>query len=173
MSFDNSRIEIVSLDDSHVAGVIRIAEILKETPHWSPDSYVELASKAPAVRRIALVARVCGTGLPSPALKAEPEIAGFVIARLVPPEGELESIGVAAEWQRRGIGRRLVRKLGSEMGKAGVETLHLEVRASNGRAIAFYRSLGFAETGSRPRYYADPIEDAVLMELLISSLSAG
>jgi ribosomal-protein-alanine N-acetyltransferase len=41
----------------------------------------------------------------------------------------------------------------------------LEVRASNQAALGFYRGQGFRETGRRPRYYADPEEDAVLMLL--------
>jgi ribosomal protein S18 acetylase RimI-like enzyme len=48
---------------------------------------------------------------------------------------------------------------------AGVREFILEVRASNQRALGFYRSLGWSETGRRPRYYADPEEDAVLMSL--------
>jgi ribosomal-protein-alanine N-acetyltransferase len=44
----------------------------------------------------------------------------------------------------------------------------LEVRASNSAALAFYRALGFAIAGRRPLYYADPIEDAVLMELRLA-----
>jgi [ribosomal protein S18]-alanine N-acetyltransferase len=150
-------LEIVPLDASHLAIVIQIAEILEEAPHWSLDSYIELTGKEPSVRRISLVARSSGL--------FEPEIVGFVIARTVPPEAELESIGVAMQWQRRGIGRRLVVALVAELEKAEVERLHLEVRASNGIAIAFYHSLGFIETGHRTRYYADPVEDAVLMEL--------
>jgi [ribosomal protein S18]-alanine N-acetyltransferase len=164
MMFDVSKIEIVPLDESHLSSVIQIAEILEETPHWSLDSYVELASKEPAVRRIALVARDREPAPSSVALKAEPEIAGFVIARPLPPEAELESIGVAAPWQRRGIGKRLMEALTVRLTEIGVEALHLEVRASNGTAIAFYRSLGFAQTGLRPRYYIDPVEDAFLME---------
>jgi ribosomal protein S18 acetylase RimI-like enzyme len=39
------------------------------------------------------------------------------------------------------------------------------VRASNHPALAFYRALGFVKTSLRPSYYADPIEDAVLMHL--------
>jgi|SRR5580658_433262 len=171
-NLDPRGLEIVPLDGSHLASVIRIAEILEETPHWPRDSWVELTGKTPSVRRIALVARgslpaavggaSAGSGI---APEIEPEIAGFVVARTVPPEAELESIGVAMQWQRRGIGRRLVVALVAELEKAEVEKLHLEVRASNGIAIAFYLSLGFIETGHRTRYYADPVEDAVPMEL--------
>jgi [ribosomal protein S18]-alanine N-acetyltransferase len=164
MMFDASKLEIVPLDESHLADVIQIAEILEETPHWSLDSYIQLTSKEPSVRRIALVARDRQPTPSSVAPNAEPEIAGFVIARPVPPEAELESIGVSIEWQRRGIGKRLMEALTERLTEIGVEALHLEVRASNGTAIAFYRSLGFAQTGLRPRYYIDPVEDAVLME---------
>jgi len=45
------------------------------------------------------------------------------------------------------------------------------VRASNGAAIGFYRAQGFAETGRRPRYYADPEEDAILLRLGIGGSS--
>jgi [ribosomal protein S18]-alanine N-acetyltransferase len=164
MTLNASRLEIIPLDESHVKSVIQIAEILEEAPHWSLDSYAELVNKAPSARRIALVAR-CQPPAQPLAFQEAAEVAGFVIARPVPPEAELESIGVAAHWQRRGIGRRLIEALTSELKKTGVETLHLEVRASNGTAMAFYRSLGWIETGRRPRYYADPQEDAVLMEL--------
>jgi len=34
--------------------------------------------------------------------------------------------------------------------------------------VALYGTLEFTETGRRPRYYADPIEDAVLMSLTLS-----
>jgi [ribosomal protein S18]-alanine N-acetyltransferase len=158
-------LEVVPLDASHLASVIQIAEILEEAPHWPLDSWVELTGRVPSVRRIALVARDSAPAGPGIAPEIEHEIAGFVIARLLPPEAELESIGVAMQWQRRGIGRRLVVALVGELENAGVEKLHLEVRTSNGIAIAFYLSLGFTETGHRPRYYADPVEDAVLMEL--------
>jgi [ribosomal protein S18]-alanine N-acetyltransferase len=166
VNLDDSHIEIVPLDATHLADVIQIAEIFEETPHWSLDSYVELTGEMPSVPRIALVARAGGQPAQQrPGQLAAPDVAGFVIARALPPEAELESIGVAMQWQRRGIGRRLVVALVAELEKAEVETLHLEVRASNGIAIAFYLSLGFTESGHRPRYYADPVEDAVLMEL--------
>jgi len=38
----------------------------------------------------------------------------------------------------------------------------LEVRASNLAARKLYERVGFIEAGSRPRYYRDPAEDAVV-----------
>jgi ribosomal-protein-alanine N-acetyltransferase len=55
----------------------------------------------------------------------------------------------------------LVERLKAE----GLYGLNLEVRASNGRAIGFYRAFGFQQTGLRPRYYSNPEEDAVLFRL--------
>ena len=36
---------------------------------------------------------------------------------------------------------------------AGIESVHLELRASNEAARRFYRALGFSETITIPRYY--------------------
>ena len=47
----------------------------------------------------------------------------------------------------------------------GVETVYLEVRKSNKAARMLYESEGFVKTGERRDYYADPIEDAVMMEI--------
>jgi ribosomal-protein-alanine N-acetyltransferase len=41
----------------------------------------------------------------------------------------------------------------------------LEVRASNQPAQRLYRGFGFSQTAIRPKYYVNPVEDAVLMEL--------
>ncbi len=90
---------------------------------------------------------------------------GFAVACLLPPEAELESIAVSAAEQRRGIGRELFFAMVDELRAAGVREVLLEVRASNRRALDFYHSLGWSETGRRLRYYTDPEEDAVLMIL--------
>jgi ribosomal-protein-alanine N-acetyltransferase len=39
----------------------------------------------------------------------------------------------------------------------------LEVRPSNPAAIALYERFGFVSAGTRPRYYADTGEDALIM----------
>jgi ribosomal-protein-alanine acetyltransferase len=92
-------------------------------------------------------------------------VVGFAIAAVVAPEAELETIAVAAEGQRRGVGGLLLRALVDELKTEQVSELHLEVRASNQVALGFYCQQGFKEAGRRPRYYADPEEDAVLMRL--------
>ena len=89
------------------------------------------------------------------------------MANVVSPEAELETIAVAIEAQRRGVGSLLLRGLLSELKAERVSSLVLEVRASNPSALALYRAHGFEQTAQRPRYYADPEEDAVLLRLTL------
>jgi ribosomal-protein-alanine N-acetyltransferase len=74
---------------------------------------------------------------------------------VVDEEAELETIAVAAEGQRRGMGRCLMEALAEELKAAGVRRIFLEARASNEAAEGLYRALGFIETGRRRGYYGD------------------
>jgi len=97
------------------------------------------------------------------------EIVGFAVASLLPPQAEIETIAVVPSGQRKGVGRLLLGALLEETKRAGVTEVLLEARQSNRPALGLYRSLGFEQTAVRPRYYADPQEDAVLMALRIPS----
>jgi tRNA threonylcarbamoyladenosine biosynthesis protein TsaB len=139
--------------------VLAIAENLPLAPHWPQSAYLKAINSQfepeSTPRRIALVAAG-----PQPG-----SIHGFAVASLLPPRAELETIAVAPEMQRLGLGESLFQALAAELKAADVNELVLEVRASNRPALAFYRALGFIKTDRRPGYYADPIEDAILMSL--------
>lgn len=92
-------------------------------------------------------------------------MAGYLVAALLPPQAELETIAVVAEGQRRGVGGRLFAELLALLKTEQVTEVILEVRASNQAALGLYQALGFLESGRRTSYYADPQEDAVLMGL--------
>ena len=63
-------------------------------------------------------------------------------------------IGIAAEWQGRGVGRLMIARLLDWADNwAGVLRVELTVHADNERAQALYRSMGFVEEG-RMRAYA-------------------
>ena len=73
------------------------------------------------------------------------------------------TLAVRPERRRRGLGQALVEAALADPASAGARRVYLEVRPSNLAARALYGSLGFTETGVRPRYYGD--EDALLMTL--------
>ncbi|MGP8268717.1 MAG: tRNA (adenosine(37)-N6)-threonylcarbamoyltransferase complex dimerization subunit type 1 TsaB [Terracidiphilus sp.] len=135
--------------------VMEIAGRLKGLPQWTRENYQAALDPDAVPRRIALM--VLGPD--------EDRMTGFLVARLLPPQAELEIIAVDPRVQRRGLARKLFNELVYKLGLAGVTEVVLEVRESNQVALALYGSLGFVETGRRPRYYADPEEDAVLMRL--------
>ena len=140
----------------------RLAEIAAgsdQAPQWPRVAYASLLQS----ERVVLVAEDAGSGA----------VAGFVVARLILPEAELESIAVAGEFQRRGVARELFSALSGMLGRSGGAEIMLEVRAGNGAALGFYRSLGFVEEGRRRGYYADPVEDAVLMRLRLRIGGSG
>ena len=82
------------------------------------------------------------------------ETGGFALGRVVAGEAELLTIAVLPELRRQGLGRRLLKTFLAEARARGGDAAFLEVAATNGAAIALYQSLGFAEVGRRPGYYA-------------------
>jgi [ribosomal protein S18]-alanine N-acetyltransferase len=139
--------------------VIEIARMLPQAPDWPRAAYVAAIETTDGsedgLARCAFVAVPRETGA----------VAGFIVASRTPPEAELEIVAVAPETQRRGVARCLTAVLAARLRTGNVTEVTLEVRASNYQALALYYSVGFAEIGRRPRYYADPVEDAVLMRM--------
>lgn len=80
-------------------------------------------------------------------------------------EGDLMTLGVKESWRGRGLGRAISAALIDAAHKRGMRALVLEVRAGNEPAVRLYTDLGFVALGVIPRYYRDPVEDAVLMRL--------
>ncbi len=134
--------------------VMAIDGNLSHAPLWPRSAYLVALDPHASPRRVALVAEDPVAG-----------VVAFAVASLLAPQAELETIAVAQATQRRGIARKLLSALVGELSAAAAVEFLLEVRASNNPALALYRSLGWRQTGLRPRYYSDPEEDAVLMTL--------
>lgn len=100
----------------------------------------------------------------------EHELAGFIVARWVASDLEILNFAVRAEARRRGIGAALLRGTRVWGATFSAEKVFLEVRISNLAAIRFYERSGFEVTGRRPRYYREPVEDALE---LTASLQLG
>jgi len=154
-------VQVRRMTTADLEEVISIAASLLDAPHWPQSAYANTLNPDSTPRRIALVI------VPAAVDPTHRDVFGFTVASLLPPKAELETIAVAAASQRCGLGRQLFHALAGKLEAVGAHEILLEVRASNRAALAFYGSLGFAETGLRPRYYADPVEDAVLMSLAL------
>ena len=95
---------------------------------------------------------------------------GYVCFWVVFEEFRLMTLAVEPSVRRQGFGRALLRHA-LALGRAQSATRALlEVRASNTAALQLYAQEGFRQVAVRARYYANPVEDAILME---RELSAG
>lgn len=75
-------------------------------------------------------------------------------------EAEILNFVVDEVYQRQGIGQMLFNHVINEI--KDLEKITLEVRASNEKAISFYRKNGFMQVHKRVSYYKDG-EDALLL----------
>ncbi|HEV8231054.1 MAG TPA: GNAT family N-acetyltransferase [Thermoanaerobaculia bacterium] len=91
------------------------------------------------------------------------KIAGFALGYPDPPDrARVVTLDVDPSFRRRGLGRRLLESLLERLAAAGAVRAVLEVDVRNSGAIAFYRELGFGETGRIAGYYG-PGRDAFEM----------
>jgi len=78
---------------------------------------------------------------------------GFALMQFGDERAHLVLLCVQADGQRRGTGTRLLEWLTESARVAGIASLHLELRADNPGALAFYRAQGYTETAMLPGYY--------------------
>ncbi len=90
-------------------------------------------------------------------------VTAFAIALFAADESELANLAVAPERRGRGLGARLLDEVMREAERRGARTMWLEVRESNAAARRLYAARGFVDAGRRRRYYADPVEDALVL----------
>jgi ribosomal-protein-alanine N-acetyltransferase len=95
------------------------------------------------------------------------EIVGYGVVMVAAGEAHLLNLSIAAESQRRGLGRELLRFLIQLARDFLVHKIYLEVRPSNLAGRRLYSGAGFAEIATRHGYYPTQRgrEDAVIMEL--------
>ena len=96
------------------------------------------------------------------AAEQDGEVVGYAGVCIYDAEAFVQTIGVRADRQRRGIGRALLVQL-LELADARRLPVLLEVRADNVAAQALYAEHGFAPIGLRRGYYQPSGTDAVVM----------
>lgn len=98
----------------------------------------------------------------------EDAIVGFIVSRLVSGELHVNNVAVRPEFRRQTVAAILLEAVIRQARSAGARTAFLEVRAGNIAAQGLYQRCGFQVTGLRRHYYREPVEDALLMSLLLS-----
>lgn len=94
---------------------------------------------------------------------------------LILDELHINTLAVRPEYRRRGMGRALLRYVLADGARRGARRATLEVRRSNVAALTLYTQVGFVVAGTRPNYYTNPPEDALILwrELVAPSDSAA
>ena len=138
---------ILPMNETHVSAVAELEKLCFSAP-WSERS---IASELQNEYSLWLVEERDGVAV------------AYVGSQSCPPEADVMNVAVAPAFRRQGIGEGLMVALMDTLRDKGMESLTLEVRASNSSAIALYNRLGFTEVGRRPNYYTDPGEDALIM----------
>jgi [ribosomal protein S18]-alanine N-acetyltransferase len=89
------------------------------------------------------------------------QIVGYLICSRYADVWHLMNIAVDPSHVRNGYARAMLEEMIERAGPDQPYTL--EVRTSNAPAIALYERFGFVSSGTRPHYYHDTGEDAVIM----------
>ncbi len=96
-------------------------------------------------------------------------VKAFFFSWVVLDEMHLLNFAISPELQGRGLGGWLLDWMLEQAAAARYHSVNLEVRASNLKALALYRSRGFRQISLRLGYYTDNREDAVIMALELES----
>ena len=151
MTLDSTSTTIRSLSYSDLPQVIAIERRSFPTP-WSLAMFVLELSKPSGV---CLAAVEQATG------KSRDGLIGYLICSRYDRVWHLMNIAIDPARRRQGLGTQLLKEM---LERAGPEEPYtLEVRTSNAAAIALYEQFGFRAAGTRPRYYTDTGEDALIM----------
>jgi ribosomal-protein-alanine N-acetyltransferase len=94
---------------------------------------------------------------------AEEGVIGYAVLWCILDQGELANVAIAARMRGLGLGSTLLARVLDIGRERGVETVFLEVRESNARALGLYHRFGFAQVGHRRGYYDHPKEDARIL----------
>ncbi len=95
------------------------------------------------------------------------DIIAYVFVRILLKEMHIMRIAVAAGYQARGVATALLQQCFKLAKQHQVSAVYIEVRPKNKSAITLYRKTGFQMLGTRPNYYPETSEDALVMVKLL------
>jgi ribosomal-protein-alanine N-acetyltransferase len=132
--------------------MMEIAAHSATASQWPAARYEELFASETQQLRVALVVE-----------EGTDAVVGFIVARQMDEEWEIENIAVSGPARRRGLGTRLLGEFMNVVRSRSGSQIYLEVRESNVAARALYEKWAFVEAGRRKLYYEDPAEDALVL----------
>ncbi|MFL0811612.1 MAG: ribosomal protein S18-alanine N-acetyltransferase [Agarilytica sp.] len=143
LSFDNDIISdthgceytLAFLAESDLAAMVALENKASDFP-WSSQNF----------RDSLLSSHICV------GVKSDGALVAQAVFSLVADEAELLILAVSPEKKGRKIATALLDVMENVLSKKA-NSLFLEVRASNARAIGLYESLGYNQVGERPNYY--------------------
>jgi ribosomal-protein-alanine N-acetyltransferase len=160
-----------------LVALVTLERATETAPHWSPSIYAAiLVAQGERVGPHTSAPQRCLIVADRTAEEDQSSLAGFAVGLMHPAAAasrpgerlaELESVVVAADSRRVGIGRSLCSAVIDWCRSRGATAIVLEVRSRSEGAIALYAGLGFVPLGRRPRYYRDPKDDALNMRLTL------
>lgn len=90
-------------------------------------------------------------------------IIAYVFLRILLTEMHILRIAVASDFQTRGVATWLLQRCFNLAAQKRADSVFIEVRPTNKSAITLYQKSGFQLLGTRPNYYPETGEDALVM----------
>ena len=98
------------------------------------------------------------------AVNEKDEVIGYAQADVHGKMAVLEDIAVSRDWQRKGVGRKLLEKEIEMLKEKGVKIVRAEVHYKCAEAIPFYYRFGFRISGFEQDYFGIG-QDAIILKL--------
>lgn len=136
-------------DDTDIDGVLEVEAESFSNP-WTRDMYAAELQDPARCRILVVRTEAC-------------RVAGFCAFWLILDEIHINNMAMRPQFRAMGIGAMLLHHVLSEGKILGARRATLEVRASNDAARRLYERLGFYVAGTRRNYYANPVEDALIL----------
>ena len=136
-----------------LSAVLKIETDLFPTDAWTEALFLGELSEVPVSRKVTVA-------------EFEGQVIGYVSLRFVGRQGDVNTIAIAKDFQRKGFGNQLLDWLLMTAKDLGVRELFLDVRADNLAAIEMYKKAGFDRIDIRRNYYDHSVDADVMRKKL-------
>jgi ribosomal-protein-alanine N-acetyltransferase len=150
---DLRSVEIVRGRMDDIPAISHLEEVLFSREKWSENSITEAMKRDDYVFFL---------------IKVDGEIAGatyIFLPMFKDDQVNLMSVGVLPEFQRQGLGHKLLKRTLDYAKEVGYSKMLLEVRTQNEKAKSLYKQYGFHKIALVKKFYQAPPDDALVMEV--------